>query len=132
MENPGPPDERELEVLRRLNEFYISASLGDCFRGRAHGWLSLHAGNEVELPAELLERLGREGVGARIVPLMSTPDRLAVDAFAMAYHVSETYCRQLLAILNGTGPGTSASHCSEVHSHGSELLGSLGKDHRDR
>jgi hypothetical protein len=107
MENPGPPDEREAEVLSRLNEFYVSASLGDYFRGRAHGWLSLHGGGEVELPAELIERLGRQGAVARIVPSRSTPDQLAIDAFAMAYHVSETYCRQLLAVLNGAGPRTS-------------------------
>lgn len=107
METPGPPDERELDVLRRLNEFYISASLGDYFRGRVHGWLALHAWREVELPEELLERLGREDAGARIVPSRSTPEQLAIDAFAMAYHVSETYCRQLLAVLNGSGSQTS-------------------------
>jgi hypothetical protein len=107
MEKPGPPDEREAEVLGRLNEFYVSASLGDYFRGRAHGWLSLHRGSEVELPAELVERLGREGASARIAPSRTTPDQLAIDAFAMAYHASETYCRQLLAVLNGNGPRTS-------------------------
>ncbi|WP_426562527.1 hypothetical protein ACPPVT_17645 [Angustibacter sp. McL0619] len=107
MENHGPTDERPAEVLRRLNEFYVSASLGDYFRGRAHGWLSLHAGIEVELPEKLVERLGHAGAGARILPSKSTPDQLALDAFAMAYHASETYCRQLLAVLHGAGPRTS-------------------------
>lgn len=102
-----PPDEREMELLGRLHRFYLSAGLGHYFRGRVHGWLALHSGLEVELPAELLARLGREGGSARLVPSVQTPEQLAVDAFAMAYHVSETFCRQLLAVLNGAGPRSS-------------------------
>lgn len=100
-QNPDP-DPRRVEALRRrLNEALLEVENGEYFRSRIHGWLAYRDDADVQMPETLASRL--------TVPFDFTrPENAAdvstLDAFVLAYHAAESLCRQMLALIDGSGP----------------------------
>ena len=94
-------DPRVESVRHRLNEALLEADNGEYFRSRVHGLLAYRADAAVELP---------EGVASRLSSSFSferpagAADVSTLDAFVLAYHAAESLCRQVLALIEGSGP----------------------------
>ncbi|AXG14815.1 hypothetical protein [Intrasporangium calvum] len=94
-------DPRADALRTRLNDALLEVENGEYFRSRVHGWIAYRDDADVQLPESVSSRLTSPFNFARPE---NAADVSTLDAFVLAYHAAESLCRQILALIDGSGP----------------------------